>query len=39
MLLNNDVMMTKGALQALYSVFDDFPGVGVAVPQFVQADG
>ena len=36
MLLNNDVMMTPGALRALYSAVRDVPSVGVAVPQFIQ---
>jgi GT2 family glycosyltransferase len=37
MLLNNDVMMTRGALQALYAAASDHPNAGVVVPQFVQA--
>ena len=36
MLLNNDVMMTSGALQALYAAASDHPNAGVVVPQFVQ---
>ena len=37
MLLNNDVMMTAGALQALYAAASDHPNAGVVVPQFIQA--
>jgi GT2 family glycosyltransferase len=39
MLLNNDVMMTKGAIRALYRIFEDYSDVGVAVPLFVQPNG
>jgi GT2 family glycosyltransferase len=38
-LLNNDVVVMKGALRALYSLFQDFDNVGIASPLFVQSDG
>ena len=38
MLLNNDVIVMKGALRALYDAFEAHPNVGIAVPLFLQVD-
>ena len=39
MLLNNDCVLLKGALRALYTVFEAHENVGIAVPLFLQSDG